>query len=417
MRSRKIGLKEALRLGEKNVIALTGAGGKTSLLFSLAREYSGSVLLSATAHLGIEQLTLADRHIVIESEEDLLPLKMQIPRGVSLLTGPKQDDARVGGLDPELIEAVHQLAVSHAVPLIMECDGARMLPLKAPARHEPPVPDFVDTAIVTAGLSGLRKPIRDVVHRMDRFCDLADKDYRDPVEADDLVKVLLHEDGGLKNIPPEAAKIVVLNQTQTDRQKAAARRIAPALLQEYDLVLAADVVLHRRPVVHSVYQKIAGVILAAGEAKRMGQPKQLLNWGGSSLIRRVAETALDSDLDEVVVVLGANADIIREAIEDLPVKFVINDHWADGQSASIRAGLQVLSSQIGGVVFLLADQPRMTSTLINEIVRTHQNTFQPITLPMIDGRRGNPALFDRRTFQDLSALQGDSGGRQLFSPL
>jgi molybdenum cofactor cytidylyltransferase len=94
---------------------------------------------------------------------------------------------------------------------------------------------------------------------------------------------------------------------------------------------------------------------------------------------------------------------------------VHNPDWQAGQSSSLQAGLRLLPPQTGGAVFFLADQPQIPISLVRSLVETHATSLQPVVAPMVDGRRANPVLFDRITFPDLMALQGDVGGRALFA--
>jgi molybdenum cofactor cytidylyltransferase len=162
-------------------------------------------------------------------------------------------------------------------------------------------------------------------------------------------------------------------------------------------------------------ESVAGVILAAGASRRLGRSKQLLLWRGKPFIFHVARTALDAGLAPVAVVTGAEADDVRAALAGAPVEIVHNPHWAEGQSTSVRAGLQALPPQATAAVFLLADQPHIPVELVRALIERHAQTHTPIVAPMVEGKRGNPVLFDRAVFPDLMSLQGDAGGRQVFS--
>jgi molybdenum cofactor cytidylyltransferase len=129
----------------------------------------------------------------------------------------------------------------------------------------------------------------------------------------------------------------------------------------------------------------------------------------------VASKALETSLRPVIVVTGANAQDVERALEGLPVIIVRNSDWEAGQSTSIQKGLRALPGETGGALFLLSDQPQVSPTLIRKLVEFHAQTLSPIVAPLIDGERGNPVLFDRRTFPDFFDLEGDMGGRKLFS--
>ena len=159
---------------------------------------------------------------------------------------------------------------------------------------------------------------------------------------------------------------------------------------------------------------IGAVILAAGGSRRMGQPKQLLLVDGQPMVRRVAEAVCSAGLEQVVVVLGAAADQVRVAIEGLPAEVVCNVHWAEGMSTSLRAGIGALRAEIQAALVVLADQPGLTPGLVHQLVDCYLGTGASIVVPVYQGQRGNPVLFDRCLFPDLLRLEGDRGGRALF---
>ena len=145
-------LSQALRLSPSPCLALVGAGGKTTALFQLARELTPPVIVTATTHLHIDQVNLADFHRVVERVEDLSGVDKRL-RGVTLVTGPVAGD-RTTGLNDIILSRLREVCVLQNLPLLIEADGARQKPLKAPAEYEPVIPEFIDTVVVVAGMSG-----------------------------------------------------------------------------------------------------------------------------------------------------------------------------------------------------------------------------------------------------------------------
>ena len=210
-----------------------------------------------------------------------------------------------------------------------------------------------------------------------------------------------------------ARKIALLNQADTAELQAQAADIARAAGDLYDAVLVAST---QSNVVHAVHEPCTGIVLAAGAATRFGAPKQLLDWHGAPLVRVVASAALGAGLSPVIVVTGAEADGVEAALHGLKVIIVRNQNWMDGQSTSIRTGLGASPVSTGAAVFLLADQPLITPEVIHALVAAHATEPASIFAPLVGGdRRGNPVLFDREAFADLDGLQGDTGGRAIFS--
>lgn len=162
------------------------------------------------------------------------------------------------------------------------------------------------------------------------------------------------------------------------------------------------------------FPSIAAILLAAGAASRMGQPKLLLPWRGETLIHRAAQTALTAGLNPVVVVTGSGAEAIQSALSDLSVKLAHNPDWQMGQSTSVRAGVLALPAETQAVLFLLGDQPFVEAPLIRQLVETYLEKRPPILAPYVGEKRANPVIFDRSVFEHLCALQGDAGARSIF---
>ncbi|MHB1119260.1 MAG: selenium cofactor biosynthesis protein YqeC [Bellilinea sp.] len=410
-----IKLVEGLRADSKSRLAFVGAGGKTTAMFSLARQMSGLVFCLNTAHLAVEQAKLADHHVVVTEEEDLRRAFGDVTSGVLLFSGPANDRGRLEGLPLETAEKIKTLADFHNLPVLIEADGARLLALKAPAPHEPPIPPWVNQVVNMVGLSVLGKPLNsEYVFRPEIFSELSGAGMGTTIHADHLVRYLQNPLGGLKNIPAEARKTLFANQLdECVVPKSELIATLATLSPAFDCILAGSL-QNLAAQIEWRGEPIAGIILAAGGAKRMGKVKQLLQWHGQPLVRHAAETAIQAGLTPVVVVTGAAASEVESALTGLPVTIVHNPYWETGQAGSVRGGVDALPKNCGGVVFLLSDMPQIPVDLIRTELELHQNETSAIICPRVKGQRGNPVLFDRQTFPALMQLKGDSGGRKLF---
>ena len=158
---------------------------------------------------------------------------------------------------------------------------------------------------------------------------------------------------------------------------------------------------------------ISALLLAAGKGERMGGVKQLLTIGGQRMIEATLANLQGSRCDEIIVVLGFAAEEIRPLVEGKErVKVVINPQFEEGMGTSIRQGLQEISPRATGVLIALADQPFISSEVINSLIEGFALRAQGIVLPAYEGRRGHPVILDRKKYEgELRALQGDVGAR------
>jgi molybdenum cofactor cytidylyltransferase len=161
---------------------------------------------------------------------------------------------------------------------------------------------------------------------------------------------------------------------------------------------------------------ISGVVLAAGTSSRLGRPKQLLELEGRPLLQHVVDAAAASGLDEVVVVLGYEAERIALALE-LPAgaRVVVNDDYESGQSTSLRAGLSSVDSRADAAAILLGDQPGLTSAAIRKVLDTFRESDAPILRALWQGTPGHPVVLARSEWEWIRGLEGDKGARDFVA--
>ncbi len=158
----------------------------------------------------------------------------------------------------------------------------------------------------------------------------------------------------------------------------------------------------------------AGIVLAAGSSRRMGRPKQLLDVGGKPLLELIINQANASGLDEVLVVLGAEADQIRKRVDFGRAFVIINRDHATGMASSLRAGIAALDDEIDRAVVILGDQPAVTSSVLDELVDLQERSGLPAAALSFDGLLHPPVVLARALWPDLTALEGDGGCRALI---
>ena len=162
---------------------------------------------------------------------------------------------------------------------------------------------------------------------------------------------------------------------------------------------------------------VAAIILAAGESRRLGRPKQLLTCQGETLLNRAIRIASEAGLSPLLAVLGAHFELIRASIQSPAAIPLHNDHWRQGMGSSIEAGmraLRVCAPEARGVLLMGCDQPRLTADHLRALLAAFESRPSPVIVASsYAGVHGVPAVFPGETFADLRALRGDKGARSV----
>lgn len=159
---------------------------------------------------------------------------------------------------------------------------------------------------------------------------------------------------------------------------------------------------------------ISAIVLAAGESKRMGKVKQLLPFAQSTVLEQVINNLLESKLDEIIVVLGYQAQKIARKIGSNHVKIVINPNFKQGMSSSIKCGLSQIDKRAEAIMIMLGDQPLIGKEIVDTLIEMFLKSNQGIIVPVYEGRRGHPIIFDVKYKSELLSLKGDIGGRKVI---
>jgi molybdenum cofactor cytidylyltransferase len=159
---------------------------------------------------------------------------------------------------------------------------------------------------------------------------------------------------------------------------------------------------------------LTGLVLAAGSSKRLGQPKQLLPYRGTTLLGwTIAQAEASPALDEVLVIVGHASETILANVTLGRTRSVQNPEFGEGCAASYRNGLAAADLRAAGVMILLSDQPGVDTDAIGRVAAAWRSESSPITLASYQGVPGHPLLFDRQLFPDLAALHGDKAAWKL----
>lgn len=385
-------LKKALRLERSARVAVVGAGGKTSVIFRLAHELPPPVIVTTTTHLGLWQVHAGDRWIQgVDALAD-----GRVKDGITVITGSEIRNDRVNGPTDAELDRLRTLADENGWSLLIEGDGSKGLPLKAPGKNEPVIPSWVETVIVVAGLTGLGKPCDNAhIHRAEIFCELSGLSLNEPVGEEALVQVLSHAQGGLKGIPENARKVVLLNQAEDPGLLNAASRMAQPLLRSYDAVLIGSLLSEPEDEIYTAAEPIAAILLPTDDL--------------------MAHFDLNADrISNKANINNAYSQNITD-IPSLKIYSLNNQTQSIDSITSIRLSVQSLPPNIGGVVLLSNAGLEDPAQLVRELIDRHTKTLASIIAHRDEAQRVDAALIDRDLFPDLMALQGDRDVREIFS--
>jgi len=159
---------------------------------------------------------------------------------------------------------------------------------------------------------------------------------------------------------------------------------------------------------------LAGVVLAAGESRRMGQPKQLLAFGEHTILERVVDTLLTAGVGEVIVVLGHLAERVGAVLGDRPVRPVINESYRQGMLSSVKCGVRAIDAGYEAVLFALGDQPQIQSAVVREVIRAYRAGSSGIVIPCYEGKKGHPIIINLRRYREAIANLPEGVGLNLL---
>ena len=158
---------------------------------------------------------------------------------------------------------------------------------------------------------------------------------------------------------------------------------------------------------------VCAVVLAGGLSIRMGTQKLLLPFGGKTIVERVVEDIINSGINRIVVVLGANYAEIEEVLKSWPVKTVWNENFQEGMHTSVISGVKALPLESKAVLIFLGDQPFISGNVIQNVIEAWKSSGKGIIIPLFDGKRGHPPLYDLKYRTELSNLDPNVGLRSV----
>ena len=407
----QLSLTRAFGIKSGDIVSLVGGGGKTTTMYYIAGELAKKglkVIVTTTTHIFPPEITYT-----CLTTKDINEVKEALKENNLVVLADSVGEVKLEGIDPLWVNDLKEVADV----IIVEADGSRNLPFKAPHEHEPVVPPSSTVVIPVVGVDAVYKPLSEEwAHRPDKISEITGLKMGEPVTPEIIATTLLHTMGGMKGVPSHAAFIPLINKADSQNEVDIAMEISSCLFQRG--VNKVIITSHKgenvfiKPCMHG--KSVSAVILAAGASSRMGKQKLELEIGGKNLTTIVLENVEASTANEIILVIKPDHVLIDD-LEHPGIKTVINEKWQTGQSSSMKAGLETVNPEAEAVIFLMADQPMVTPEIINKLLLTFYETDKPIVAPLYNGQKGAPVLFNKSMFDDLRMIEGDMGGRDLLN--
>lgn len=411
-------LREALNLKRGEVVAFTGAGGKTSVMLTLGRELvevGWRVLMTSTMFLSEDELQRFPQSMYIGSRSDLI--SSALSRQQMVFMHDRIESRRVSGITPEQLSSLPDRVDSDV--LLVEADTSEGLPFKAPHGDEPLIPGETSLVVPVVSLKALDRPLTpEYIYNPRLMVEKYGFYEGSQVRSPWIAQVLRDDEMGLKGVPPSARIVGFLNHTpEHGYLRSRARLIARLALKNPRL---SGVILGSTDVsdpVCEVQRPIGAIVLAAGRSSRMGQPKLLLPWeNGQSIVEHICSQLIRSRIEEIVVVTGFYAAEVKQSLKPLGIRTTHNRaHKTGDMLSSIKAGLRAMPDHVSAALVVLGDQPRLQPRVLYEVRKAYSEQQNEIIAPSYQGRRGHPILIGRRYWPEILSLGRDESLRDVLN--
>ncbi|RMG75260.1 MAG: putative selenium-dependent hydroxylase accessory protein YqeC [Chloroflexi bacterium] len=411
-------LYEAFNILRGDVVAFIGAGGKTSTMVSLGYELAEQgwrVLATTTTRIGEDQLSLMPAALPYQTSPDTISQSLTENRFIFIYRDIQ--NGKVYGPDKIWVQELMDSIDSDV--LLVEADGARGLPLKAPYPHEPVIPPETSLVIPIASLSILGKPLDEThVYNPDAIIERYGFQKGNRIKSPWIAQIIRDETLGLYGVPSSARVIAFLNQAPSKGYaRARARLISKLALKSNRFHGVAIGSVRAANPIYEVQRPIGAVVLAAGLSTRMGQSKILLPWDNNkTIIEHIIEQLIVSRVDYIVVVTGHMAQEVKDIVKPLGVKVVFNRSYKTGEMlSSLKAGLKALPDHIAAAMVVLGDQPRIQPKVIYQVLSAYAEGTHDLIAPSYKMKRGHPILIGRRYWNEILKLPRHGAPRDVIN--
>lgn len=412
-------LCEAFDVVRGDMVAFIGAGGKTSALVGLGYELvdlDWRVLATTSTRIAEEQLDLVPHAMRYTSEPEAISNALNEHKFVFLYDSI--ENGKVYGPPVEWMR--RSVDVLDSDVLLIEADGSKQLPFKAPYDHEPVIPDETSLVVPVVSLSVLGQPLDDDhVYNPEAMTAKYGFYPGGRIKSPWVAQVLRDEELGLRGIPDSARVVAFLNRTpKRGYLRGRGRLIARLTLRSPRIHAVALGTVRAAAPVHEVQRSVGAVVLAAGMSSRMGQSKMLLPWTEKkTIIEHIVDKLVRARIDHIVVVTGHLRHEVKQLVKPFGVKVVHNRAYKRGEMlSSLKAGLRAMPDHVAASMVVLGDQPRIQPKVIYRVLSTYSRSdSHRIIAPSYQMRRGHPILIPRRYWPEILALRGDRAPRDVIN--
>lgn len=411
-------LNDALRIQRGEVVSFVGAGGKTSTLFRLGHELKVNgwrVLGTTTTRIAAWETTRAPLSMRWNASVGFEVLSNALERQGFVFIYDQLDRDKALGIAPDTLRDLLDRVSSDV--MLIEADGSRRLPFKAPYPHEPVIPPETTRVILVVGINTLGKPLdRDHVYNADAIIGQFGYPEGAPVLWPWMASVLRHEQLGLQGIRPDIPVDVLINQVQAgSRGLRCARLMSSLLLQSTRIRSVVLAEAQGEEPVHEVRRPVAAIVLAAGKSSRMGELKVLLPWGRETVLESILRRLYAIRLNDVLVVTGREAQKVEKVAAKYGARTVHNPDYEQGEMlSSLQTAIRTLGDRYDACLVVLGDQPQIQGRVIAEVLNAYAAGKGEIVTPSYQMRRGHPVLIGRRYWQEMLNLPQGKSPRDLL---
>ena len=377
----------------KCLVCVVGGGGKTSLLYRLGAEAVKSgkkVILTTTTHMWKPKAI----SLVLNCEEQRT--REILDREGMVLIG-RQDPvnpAKICGVSEAELEKFR----NWADVVLVEADGARGLPLKAPANWEPVIPEACDLVIGVAGADCMGRPLREACFRPELAAGLLGIEAERPVTCELLAELLCHPSGTRKEVSCDYR--IFFNKVDGPAEFKTAQKLQGLLKARGEQAAFG-----------ALKERVAVILLGAGNSRRFQGNKLLYPLEGIPMYRRIVEHALKLPADQRIMITQYQ-EILKD-LEGSLITAVQNPHPEWGISHSIRLGIET-AGDVDAYLFAVCDQPFLQYETLECLLERFITSGKGIAAVSGNGHLGNPNIFSACYREELRALTGDVGGKAVM---